>query len=144
MVDPKVITFFDRDDKESLLRIVGELGTEMKERGKSVMVHVEGTRSLSCRPPVEKMSGAFLDLAIAVGCPVVPVRFVGALPVAPLDKRIEFPIGMGQQDLWFGAPIEPDALKAVGAAWNDRAVADSLPTFDWEAVAKLLDSVRAL
>ena len=32
VVDPKVITFFDRDDKESLLRIVGELGTEMKQR----------------------------------------------------------------------------------------------------------------
>jgi acyl transferase domain-containing protein/3-hydroxymyristoyl/3-hydroxydecanoyl-(acyl carrier protein) dehydratase len=51
VVDPGVITFFDRDDKESLLRIVGELGAAMKEGGKSVMVHVEGTRSLACGQP---------------------------------------------------------------------------------------------
>lgn len=42
------------------------------------------------------------------------------------------------------AASRPAALKAVGLAWTDRAVADSLPVFDWEAVAKLLDSVRAL
>ena len=38
----------------------------------------------------------------------------------------------------------PEALKAVGAAWTARATADHLPSFDWEAVAKLLDSVRAI
>ncbi len=37
-----------------------------------------------------------------------------------------------------------DALKSVGAAWNARAIADALPAFDWDGVAKLLDSVRAL
>jgi hypothetical protein len=42
------------------------------------------------------------------------------------------------------AASRPAALKAVGAAWSDRAITDSLPSFDWEAVAKLLDSVRAL
>ena len=36
------------------------------------------------------------------------------------------------------------ALKSVGEAWTARASADQLPSFDWEAVAKLLDSVRAI
>jgi hypothetical protein len=36
------------------------------------------------------------------------------------------------------------ALKSVGSAWTTRAMADNLPNFDWEAVAKLLDSVRAI
>ncbi|MFV8749676.1 beta-ketoacyl synthase N-terminal-like domain-containing protein [Nannocystaceae bacterium ST9] len=111
--DPKLITFFDRDDKTSLMRIIEELAAEMRGPGRSVMVHVEGTRSLSCTTPVEKMSGAFLDMAMAVGAPVVPVRFVGALPVEPLDARIEFPIGMGKQDIWIGSPIEPRELARV-------------------------------
>jgi hypothetical protein len=49
ITDPKLITFFDREDRESLMRIIGELGQEMAQRGKSAMVHVEGTRGLSCR-----------------------------------------------------------------------------------------------
>ena len=36
------------------------------------------------------------------------------------------------------------ALKSVGSTWTTRAMADNLPNFDWEAVAKLLDSVRAI
>src|SRR6185437_10339407 len=53
--DPNLITFFDREDRESLMRIIGELAAEMAKRGKSAMVHVEGTRSLSCRHPMVKM-----------------------------------------------------------------------------------------
>ena len=111
--DPRVITFFDRDVKESLPRIVGELAAEMAGPGKSVMVHVEGTRSLECRTPVQKMSGAFLDMAMQVGAPVVPVRFVGGLPAKPLAERIEFPVGMGRQDVWLGRPIMPEALASM-------------------------------
>jgi 1-acyl-sn-glycerol-3-phosphate acyltransferase len=110
VVDPGVITFFDRDDKESLLRIVGELGAAMKERGKSVMVHVEGTRSLACRTPVMKMSSTFIDMALAIGAPIIPVRLVGGLPVAPLEQRLEFPLGYGRQDYWLGSPLFPEDL----------------------------------
>jgi len=110
VVDPGVITFFDRDDKESLLRIVGELGTAMKERGKSVMVHVEGTRSLACGQPVAKMSSTFIDMALAIGAPIIPVRLVGGLPVAPLEERLEFPVGFGRQDYWIGRPLLPEEL----------------------------------
>jgi acyl transferase domain-containing protein/1-acyl-sn-glycerol-3-phosphate acyltransferase len=110
VIDPGVITFFDRDDKESLLRIVGELGTAMKERGKSVMVHVEGTRSLACRTPVMKMSSTFIDMALAISAPIIPVRLVGGLPVAPLEQRLEFPLGYGRQDYWLGSPLFPEDL----------------------------------
>jgi hypothetical protein len=37
-----------------------------------------------------------------------------------------------------------DALREVGRAWASRAVADRLPSFDWEEVAKALDTVRAI
>jgi len=111
--DPKVITFFDRDDKASLPAIIKELAVEMAGPGRSVMVHIEGTRSLECRTPVQKMSGAFIDMALGVNVPIVPVRFVGALPVEPMEERIEFPIGMGKQDIYFGKPIMPAELAAM-------------------------------
>lgn len=126
VVDPKVITFFDRDDKESLIRIVGELGAEMKSSGKGVMVHVEGTRSLACGAPVEKMSSAFIDMALAVGAPIVPVRFVGGLPREPLEKRLEFPLGFGRQDYWVGRPILPGELQALPLKERKAAVVGAM------------------
>jgi 1-acyl-sn-glycerol-3-phosphate acyltransferase len=137
VVDPKVIEFFDRADRESLPRIVGELGRQMATGSRSVMVHVEGTRSVTCnRPPVQKMSSLFIDMALRVDAPIVPVRFTGGLPVEPLEKRLEFPLGHGRQDYWFGTPILPEQLEAlplkerkdmviagmndVGPAWQDE------------------------
>ena len=111
LVDPKVITYFDRNDPESLATIIANLAAEMTGPGKSVMVHVEGTRSLSCREPVIKMSSAFIDMAIATRAHIVPVRFVGGLPAEPLKERIEFPIGMGKQDIYLGCPIPPRKLR---------------------------------
>ncbi|WP_437690370.1 beta-ketoacyl synthase N-terminal-like domain-containing protein [Sorangium sp. So ce176] len=116
--DPKVITYFDREDKASLGGIIAELGAEMQGAGKGVMVHVEGTRSIECRTPVRKMSGAFIDMALAAGVPVVPVRFTGALPPEPLDRRLEFPLGMGVQDIWIGRPFLPEDL--AGLTYKDR------------------------
>ncbi|MBA2322004.1 MAG: 1-acyl-sn-glycerol-3-phosphate acyltransferase, partial [Deltaproteobacteria bacterium] len=124
--DPKVITFFDRDDKASLPKIIGELAAEMSGPGKGVMVHVEGTRALESRTPVAKMSGAFLDLAIQVKAPVVPVRFVGALPSDPLETRLEFPLGMGQQDIWIGRPILPETLAGLGLKERKAVVIDAI------------------
>ena len=77
------------------------------------MVHVEGTRSLTCREPVRKMSGVFIDMAVEAGVPIVPVRFVGGLPIEPLEERIEFPIGMGSQEYYLGRPILPQNLQGV-------------------------------
>ena len=113
VTDPRVIAFFDRKDKASLPRILQSLAKEMTGPGRSVMVHVEGTRSLDCTTPVQKMSGAFLDMALELGVPVVPVRFVGGLSRTPLEARSEFPVGMGRQDIYFGTPIYPEDLKPL-------------------------------
>jgi hypothetical protein len=37
-----------------------------------------------------------------------------------------------------------DALREVGRVWSTQAVDGALPTFDWDAVARALTSVRAL
>ncbi|MFO0761207.1 MAG: polyketide synthase dehydratase domain-containing protein [Byssovorax sp.] len=124
--DPGLITFFDREDRDSLVQIIGEIGRSMAEEGKSAMVHVEGTRSLSCREPVVKMSSSFLDMALALGAPVVPVRFTGGLPVEPLSQRIELPLGHGRQDYWIGRPMMPDELRALPLKERKQVVIDAI------------------
>ncbi len=117
--DPRVIAYFDRNDPSSLPAILGELSGMMKgsdagvRSGKNVMIHVEGTRSLSCAQPIAKMSGVFVDMALTLGCPIVPVRFVGGLPREELAERLEYPVGMGQQDYYLGSPILPSTLAAL-------------------------------
>jgi 1-acyl-sn-glycerol-3-phosphate acyltransferase len=124
--DPEVIAFFDRSDRTSLPDIIEELAGQMKGPGRSVMVHVEGTRSLSCRTPVTRMSGAFLDMALHVGAPVVPVRFIGALPAEPVAARLEFPVGMGRQEVWIGRPIPPSDLAPLPYGGRKRLVVEAI------------------
>jgi 3-hydroxymyristoyl/3-hydroxydecanoyl-(acyl carrier protein) dehydratase/1-acyl-sn-glycerol-3-phosphate acyltransferase len=111
--NPHITRLFDRADGASLPGIIAELGAEMEATGRSLMVHVEGTRSLDCRRPVQQMSGTFIDLALKLGCPIVPVRFVGGLPVEPLAERTELPVAMGRQDLYLGPPLSPDDLRLL-------------------------------
>jgi acyl transferase domain-containing protein/3-hydroxymyristoyl/3-hydroxydecanoyl-(acyl carrier protein) dehydratase len=118
VTDPNLITFFEREDRESLIKIVGEIAAAMKSGRKSAMVHVEGTRSLACRRPVEKMSSAFIDMALAVDAPIIPVRFVGGLPVEESSARLEFPVRLGSQDYWLGRPILPQELATL--PYKDR------------------------
>ncbi len=112
VVDPGVIAFFEREDQGSLLEIVKALAESMKA-GKSVMVHVDGTRSLAARTPVKQVSSAFIELALATRVPIVPVRFVGGLPVQPVDTRLDFPVDFGRQDYWVGAALMPEALEKL-------------------------------
>jgi 3-oxoacyl-(acyl-carrier-protein) synthase/3-hydroxymyristoyl/3-hydroxydecanoyl-(acyl carrier protein) dehydratase/1-acyl-sn-glycerol-3-phosphate acyltransferase len=108
--DPRVIAYFDREDPASLPAILQDLAAMMRAEGKNVMIHVEGTRSLSCSKPISKMSGVFVDMALTLGVPIVPVRFVGGLPRTELTERLEYPLAMGKQDHFIGAPILPETI----------------------------------
>ena len=37
-----------------------------------------------------------------------------------------------------------DALRAVGRSWSEKRLANNLPWFDWEAVARAMAAVRAI
>jgi acyl transferase domain-containing protein/3-hydroxymyristoyl/3-hydroxydecanoyl-(acyl carrier protein) dehydratase/1-acyl-sn-glycerol-3-phosphate acyltransferase len=111
--DPGMIAFFRREEQSELLAIVGQLVHEMLHGAKSVMVHVEGTRALSCRHAVIKMSSAIVEMALSAECPVVPVRFTRGLPREELSQRLEFPVGHGRQEIFLGRPIFPDELRAL-------------------------------
>jgi acyl transferase domain-containing protein/3-hydroxymyristoyl/3-hydroxydecanoyl-(acyl carrier protein) dehydratase/1-acyl-sn-glycerol-3-phosphate acyltransferase len=128
VVDPELITFFDREDHASFARIAEQATRQLAASSRSVLVHVEGTRALSCRTPVARLGASVIDMALAAGAPIVPVRFARALPIDGLTERLDFPFGYGRQDLYFGAPIEPADLASLPLKDRKDAVLAALNT----------------
>jgi 3-oxoacyl-(acyl-carrier-protein) synthase/3-hydroxymyristoyl/3-hydroxydecanoyl-(acyl carrier protein) dehydratase/1-acyl-sn-glycerol-3-phosphate acyltransferase len=123
---PRMSQYFDRDDRGSLPALIAEMSTEMRATGRSIMVHVEGAMAKTCRTPVQKISSTFIDMALELNRPIVPVRFVGGLPAAPVADEIDFPVGMGQQDIYLGAPLSPDELRALNYRERRERVLDAI------------------
>jgi hypothetical protein len=42
------------------------------------------------------------------------------------------------------AATRAEALRALGISWNEKRLACSLPSFDWESVARAMAAVRAI
>jgi hypothetical protein len=111
--DPQLLEFFDRSNKEALPGILQRIAARMAVERQSLLVHVEGTRSLKGAEPVVKISSVIIDMAVHARAPIVPVRFRGGLPREAAAARLDFPLGMGRQDYWLGAPLLPEALEAM-------------------------------
>ncbi|MGY9074145.1 MAG: beta-ketoacyl synthase N-terminal-like domain-containing protein [Acidimicrobiales bacterium] len=107
------IAYFDQNKRESMFEILGEVAAEMARGELSFFVHAEGTRANSSRDLTTRCSSVFIDLAIQLGVPIVPVRFVGGLPIEPSAQKLEFPHGHSRQDYWIGTPIESAQLAAL-------------------------------
>jgi NAD(P)-dependent dehydrogenase (short-subunit alcohol dehydrogenase family) len=112
--NPELILYFDRDNQLSMLKLLSSLKKVIPEQRNSLLVHVQGTRALSCRQPVKDLSAVFIDLALELNIPIIPVKFVGGLPVEPLETRLEFPVGYTYQNYHLGKAIYPETLKAMG------------------------------
>ncbi len=126
VADPEVIAFFERENMRSLPLIIRKLGKRMKTEARSVAVHCEGTRSLTCRKPVAALAGSFVDMAMKAGAAIVPVRFTGGLPAEPLSERLRFPLGHGRQDYWLGSPITPEELEQLRYKDRRQAVMEAI------------------
>jgi len=77
--DPDLLRFVDRSDPASVLRqrdrLIGELAA-----GRSVVVHVEGTRATSCRRPVVGDQRRVRRISRSrYEADIVPLRFTGGL-----------------------------------------------------------------
>jgi acyl transferase domain-containing protein/3-hydroxymyristoyl/3-hydroxydecanoyl-(acyl carrier protein) dehydratase/1-acyl-sn-glycerol-3-phosphate acyltransferase len=123
---PRSILHFDRQDANTFFDVLRNYREELKADGPSLMVHVEGTRALNCRTPVQRVSSVLFDLAAELQLPIVPVRFVGGLPVEPLARRIEFPAGLGCQDFVFGTPIMPEQIGRLPLVERSRLVCKAI------------------
>ena len=109
----KQLAYFDPAQPASMFELIGELQARMSAGPHSFFVHTDGTRAQSCRQPTTKCSSVFLDLALELDLPIVPVRFIGGLPVDPIQGKAEFPVGHGSQEYWIGEPIEAAALRSM-------------------------------
>jgi hypothetical protein len=128
VTDPGLITFFDRDDHASFARLAEQATAELASSTKSVLVHVEGTRALSSRTPVTRLSASVIDMALSAGAPIVPVRFARGLPIDDVTDRLDFPVGYGKQDIHFGAPLLPEDLARLPLRDRKDAVFAALNT----------------
>ena len=105
--------FFDRDDQSDMLRILNNFGETIVDQPRSLLVHVDGTRATQAGQPTEKVGSVLIDLAIKYRIPIIPVRFSGGLPLKATSERLEFPVGLGQQDYTIGDVIGPDDLEVL-------------------------------
>jgi 3-hydroxymyristoyl/3-hydroxydecanoyl-(acyl carrier protein) dehydratase/1-acyl-sn-glycerol-3-phosphate acyltransferase len=107
------ILYFDQRDPASLLSVTQRLQTAFSSQGRSALIHVEGTRNLTCRRTVRAISAALLDMAVAADVPILPVRFTGGLPVEPASHKLDLPVDFGKQDYWIGRPIFPEQIRGL-------------------------------
>lgn len=133
---PPMMMPFNREDPAAMLGLAQQAAQSITRAGMSMMVHVEGTRSLACRQPVSRLSGLFLDLAAKLEVPVVPVRFAGALPVDTAPARLDFPVGFARQDIHVGRPLWPEDLAHLPLAERKKTVLEAIngtgPALDGE------------
>ncbi len=111
--DPEFVFFFDRVKQASMFQLLNRMNHVMINQRHSLLVHVQGTRALGCHQPVSRLSSVFLDLAVRLALPIIPVAFVGGLPIEPLEKRREFPLGYTWQNYHLGQAILPEMLEAL-------------------------------
>ncbi len=108
------IVYFDQANPQSMFDLIASYRAQAQQESHSFFVHVDGTRSQTCRTPTQRCSSVFIDLALELDMPIVPVRFTGGLPVDPIEGKSEFPVQQGRQDYWIGELIEPETLRAAG------------------------------
>jgi hypothetical protein len=111
--DADCVLFVPLNDRRAMLDLLGTVTSRIEAKGCGLLVHVAGSRMLTCRDPVRTMSSAFLDLALARRYPIVPLKFRGGLPVESLEAFLDFPCGYGSQDYLIGRSIAPDELAAL-------------------------------
>ena len=114
-VSPIGMYFFDRKDRMSIFSCLEQFAKERSELGVSLLCHVEGTRAFIKDQDVKTVSSIFIDLAKKHQLPIVPVCFVGGLPVENSAKeRYEYPYGLGKQQYRLGRPIMPEEFASLG------------------------------
>jgi hypothetical protein len=111
--DADCVLFVPLNDGRAMVDLLRTVASRIEGKGCGLLVHVAGSRMLTCRDPVRNMSSAFLDLAFARRYPIVPLKFRGGLPVESLEGFIDFPVGYGSQDYLIGRSIAPDELASL-------------------------------
>jgi hypothetical protein len=106
------IEYIDRD-QPAVDQLIARL--DLRFESASLLVHVEGTRRRSARRGrVQAMNPIWTDLAATKGWAIVPVRFIGGLPVEDPGFKQDLPVGFGRQIIRLGPALTPDILARAG------------------------------
>jgi hypothetical protein len=127
--DMNMLLLIDRESPEAVWAALAGAVEGAGVRANSLLVHVEGKHALKAGQPVEVVSTALIDLAVANGVPIVPLRFAGGLPQEQVAAPLPFPAGYGQQDFRIGAPILPATLAGLPSAARKEVVLRALNGF---------------
>ncbi len=100
-------------DAWGLLRLLPELRQDLASGRWSLHLAVEGARERAARHRLKDLSAVWVDLALELGLPLVPVRFLGGLPLEDPGHAQDLPVGFGAQSIHFGAPLGPDELAGL-------------------------------
>ncbi len=94
----------DRKDRTQAFRAIKEMAAKAQERGVSVVIFPEGTRSRDGRLKEFKRGGTAMMLAAADRLPVIPTAVSGSWRLA---EKSMFPVPFGTEvRIRFGDPIE--------------------------------------
>ncbi|MFN8466920.1 MAG: hypothetical protein U0X20_15310 [Caldilineaceae bacterium] len=140
--NPHMLLLIDRGSPEAVLQALAAAVKEAAAQNRSLLVHVEGKHALAARQEVEVVSTSLIDLAVANSMPIVPVRFLGGVPLEPVAEPLAFPPGYGQQDFLIGPPLLPEALSGLPSAARRAAVLAALNGFEgrWRSEAPSADA----
>ena len=83
-----------------------------------------------------------IDLAVPNNMPIVPLRFLGGVPLEPVTEPLAFPPGYGKQDFLIGAALLPETMSGLPSAARRVAVPGALNGFDgrWRSEAPAGDA----
>ena len=123
---PELMVLVDRDDAQATWACIQTQIDAVARGCRSLLIHAEGTRSLSARRPVQVLSSAIVDRCVEAGVAIVPVRFAGGLPIEPAAERLDFPVGYGRQTWWLGAPIDAACLRDGDSASRRERVLQAI------------------
>ena len=124
--DPENIVYFRQTDRESMFTLLEDLKTRVSQQGASLMVHAPGTRATAPKEPVTRLSSVFLDLAVELNLPIVPLGFSRGLPTQGVTQKQEFPWAHGAQRYRLGSPILPHTLQMLPYAKRRQHVLEAI------------------
>jgi 1-acyl-sn-glycerol-3-phosphate acyltransferase len=110
----------DRKDRSQAFRAIKEMASTAQDRGVSVVIFPEGTRSRDGRLKEFKRGGTAMMLGAADRLPVIPTSISGSWRLA--EKNM-FPVPFGTEvRLRFGDPIErhPDDVDELLVTVEDQ------------------------
>ncbi len=119
-------------DTWGLLRLLPGLEKDMASRHWGLHIVASGQREWVARQRLTEVSSVWIEMALRLGLPLVPVRFSGGVPLDNPEKAQDFPVGLGRQKVCFGAELSHASLANLSSRVRKTRVLQALNDFNLE------------